>query len=327
GYAPAENDVVKNMHDTGSIKPGSYTAAFSETIVKLGETHPELVTITAAMPDSTGLLPFRERFPDRCFDVGIAEQHAVTAATGMAMGGLRPVVAVYSTFLTRAFDQVNLDCGLHGQPVVFCLDRAGVTGDDGPSHHGLLDMVLLTKVPGMTLFAPSSYQELQQMLVDAVELCDGPAAIRWPKTAAPDVGHDRVGSGLSARRAREGDGRVCLVGVGKMLAACEAAAEELAAEGIEATVWDPRVVVPLDPALVADAAAHELVVSVEDGLRIGGAGAVLREALADEGAECRVRVLGVPTTYLRHDKPDAILARLGLDGAGVAATVRRCLGR
>src|SRR4029079_4206101 len=128
------------MPDTSELKPGSYTAAFSEALVKLGETHPDVVAITAAMPDSTGLLPFQERFPDRCFDVGIAEQHAVTAAAGMAMGGLRPVVAVYSTILTRAFDQVNLDVGLPRQPVIFCLDRAGVTGDDGPSHHGVLDM-------------------------------------------------------------------------------------------------------------------------------------------------------------------------------------------
>ena len=156
------------------------------------------MAITAAMPDSTGLLPFGERFPGRCIDVGIAEQHAVTSAAGMAMGGLRPVVAIYSTFLTRAIDQVTYDVGLHRQPVVFCLDRAGITGDDGPSHHGVLDMVLLTKVPGMTVFAPSSYQELGVMLHDALELCtDGPVAIRWPKTAArqrrPD---DEVGSGL-----------------------------------------------------------------------------------------------------------------------------------
>ena len=162
GYPPAENDPIKNMHDMSALKPGSFTAAFTEALVKLGEEHPELVAITAAMPDSTGLLPFRARYPDRCFDVGIAEQHAVTAAAGMAMGGLRPVVALYATFLTRAIDQVNLDVGLHDQPVVFCLDRAGITGDDGPSHHGVLDMVLLSKVPNMTIFAPSSYEEVGQ---------------------------------------------------------------------------------------------------------------------------------------------------------------------
>ena len=179
GYAPAENDPVKNMHDMSKAKPGSYTEAFTEAMIKEAEARPEMVAITAAMPDSTGLLPFAERFPERCFDVGIAEQHAVTAAAGMAMGGLRPVVAIYSTFLTRAIDQVNLDVGLHGQPVVFCLDRAGITGDDGPSHHGVLDMVLLTKIPGMTVLAPSSYQEIQQMLHDALEITTGPVAMRW----------------------------------------------------------------------------------------------------------------------------------------------------
>ena len=184
GYARAENDPIKRMHDTSYAKPGSYTEAFTEALVKAGEQRPEVVAITAAMPDSTGLLPFAERFPDRCFDVGIAEQHAVTAAAGMAMGGLRPVIAVYSTFLTRAIDQINLDVGLHRQPVVFCLDRAGITGDDGASHNGVLDMVLLTKVPGMVVFAPSSYQELQVMLHDALDITSGPIAIRWPKTEA-----------------------------------------------------------------------------------------------------------------------------------------------
>ena len=195
GHGPAEQDPIKHMHDTGGVKPGSYTAAFTESLLKAAESRPEVVAVTAAMPDSTGLLPFRERFGDRCFDVGIAEQHAVTAAAGMAMGGLRPVVALYATFLSRAFDQANLDVGLHGLPVVFCLDRAGITGDDGPSHHGVLDMVLLSKVPGMTILAPSSYQEVQQMLEDALAITDGPVAIRWPKTPAPHVGWDEVGRG------------------------------------------------------------------------------------------------------------------------------------
>ncbi len=324
GYAPAENDPIKNMHDIGSIKPGSYTAAFTETLCKLGEEHPELVAITAAMPDSTGVLAFGDRFPDRCFDVGIAEQHAVTAAAGMAMGGLTPVVALYSTFLTRALDQLNLDVGLHGQHVVFCLDRAGVTGDDGPSHHGLLDMVLCTKVPDMTVMAPSSYQELQTMLIDAVELCDGPVAIRWPKTAARNVDESEIGMGLAARRARAGRERtLCLIGVGKMLEACLDAADMLAAEGIEATVWDPRVVKPLDQDMLADAAEHRVVITVEDGLRQGGAGTGIRMALDDMGAQSTVRVLGVPARYIPHAKPDAILADLGLDAHGIADRARR----
>jgi 1-deoxy-D-xylulose-5-phosphate synthase len=321
GYAPAENDQIKNMHDTSELKAGSYTAAFSEAIVKLGEEHPNLVTITAAMPDSTGLLPFGERFPTRCFDVGIAEQHAVTAAAGMAMGGLRPVVAVYSTFLTRAIDQVTYDVGLHGQPVVFCLDRAGITGDDGASHHGVLDMVLLTKVPGMTVFAPSSYQELQAMLAEAVTL-PGPSSVRWPKTAARNVPEHEVGHGLHARLVRRGDGSVCLLSVGKMLDAAEAAAAQLAADGIEATVWDVRVAKPLDPSMLDDAARHARVVTIEDGLRDGGVGSYIRSGLDERASTARVHVLGVPAQYIPHGKPDAILAELGLDAAGILAAVR-----
>nr|MDJ0791820.1 transketolase C-terminal domain-containing protein [Acidimicrobiia bacterium] len=322
GYAPAENDSVKLMHDTGSIKPGSYTAAFMDTLCKLGETHPEVVAITAAMPDSTGVLAFEERFPDRCFDVGIAEQHATTMAAGLAMAGSIPIFAVYSTFLTRAFDQLNLDVGLHDQHVVFCLDRAGVTGDDGPSHHGVLDLVLCMKVPNMTVMAPSSYQELQQMMVDAVERCDGPVSIRWPKTQAVMVDDDQVGSGLSSRKARTGDGRqVCLIGVGKMLGACLDAADLLADEGIDATVWDPRVVKPLDGAMLDDAAQHELVVTVEDGFRQGGAGTGIETALRDMGSDVPVTVMGVPIEYYPHADPDVILSRLGLDGPGIAAAV------
>nr|MDQ3758045.1 1-deoxy-D-xylulose-5-phosphate synthase [Actinomycetota bacterium] len=192
GYGPAEDDEEKCLHDvkvfdpeTGPMAPagtkvGDYTEAFTEALLQLAEHHPQVTAITAAMPGPTGLLPFQGRFPDRFVDVGIAEQHAVTMAAGMAMGGLRPVVAVYSTFFTRAFDQAMYDVGLHGMPVVFALDRAGITGDDGPSHHGVLDMALSLKIPGMTVFAPSSAQELQVMLRDAFEL-DGPAVVRYPK--------------------------------------------------------------------------------------------------------------------------------------------------
>ena len=322
GYGPAENDPIKNMHDTSELKAGSFTAAFSDAVVTEGAARPELVAITAAMPDSTGLLPFGERFPDRTFDVGIAEQHAVTAAAGMAMGGLRPVVAVYSTFLTRAFDQVNLDVGLHGQPVVFVLDRAGVTGDDGPSHHGLLDMVLLSKVPDMTLFAPSNYAEVGRMLHDALDLCtDGPATIRFPKTMPP-ADDDETGEGLAGRKVRSGS-EICLIGVGKMLAPARAAADRLASLGHEVTVWDPRVVKPLDPEMLADAAGHRLVVTVEDGLRDGGVGTAVADALSKlapvDGPQ--VRVLGVPSVYLAQGKPDEILARLGLDADGITDEV------
>ena len=313
GYGPAENDPIKRLHDTSEAKPGSFTAAFTEALVKEGEARPELVAITAAMPDSTGILPFAERFPGRMFDVGIAEQHAVTAAAGMAMGGLRPVVAVYSTFLTRAFDQVNLDVGLHDQPVVFCLDRAGITGDDGPSHHGVLDMVV---------FAPSSYQEIGQMLHDALDITDGPVAIRWAKTAARQSPPDEVGHGLNARRTRVGT-QLCIISVGKMLDAAELAAEQLEAQGISVTVWDARVVKPLDPAMIDDAARHPFVMTLEDGLREGGVGMSVADLVSERTigvAEPRVRVLGIPSQYIAHGKPDAILADLGLDAAGITAS-------
>jgi 1-deoxy-D-xylulose-5-phosphate synthase len=340
GYAPAENDPIKRLHDVGGVKPGSYTAAFTEALIKEAEHRPEVVAITAAMPDSTGLLPYKERFPDRFFDVGIAEQHAVTAASGMAMGGLRPVVAIYSTFLNRAFDQVNLDVAMHRQPVVFCLDRAGITGDDGASHHGVLDMVMLSKVPGMTIFAPSSYREVGVMLHDALELCtSGPAAIRFPKTmpsddrAAIGDGGEDVGSGLSARKVRRGRD-VCILAVGKMLAPARAAAEALASSlGVEAAVWDVRLIKPLDQEMLAEAATYPHVVTVEDGYRDGGAGSAIADRLAEvsAGREGRdgppVTVLGVPVRFIPHGKPDDILASLGLDAAGIAATVRAVLTR
>ncbi len=325
GYAPAENDPIKKLHDMSEYKPGSYTAAFSEALIKEAENRPEVVAITAAMPDSTGLLPFAERFGSRCIDVGIAEQHAVTAAAGMAMGGLRPVLALYSTFLTRAIDQVTYDVGLHRQPVVFCLDRAGITGDDGASHHGVLDMVLLSKVPGMTVFAPSSYQDLQVMLHDALDL-DGPAAIRFPKTAARNVAESDVGHGLRGHKLRDGT-TVCLLAVGKMVGAALEAAALLAEAGVQPTVWDVRVVKPLDPAMIADAAGHDLVITIEDGLREGGAGTAMADAIAQHALAAahrppQVEVLGVPVQFIAHGKPDDILRDLGLDGAGVAATVQ-----
>jgi 1-deoxy-D-xylulose-5-phosphate synthase len=330
GYAPAERDDVKRLHDTSPTgKAGSFTTAFTEAICKAGEDDPHLVALTAAMPDSTGLLPFGEQFPGRLIDVGIAEQHAVTSAAGMAMGGLRPVVAVYATFLTRAIDQVMYDVALHHQPVVFALDRAGITGDDGASHHGVLDMVLLSKVPGMTILAPSSYQEVGQMLTDALSITTGPVAIRFPKTPARSVRDDEIGSGLHGRRVRTGDD-VCLLAVGKMLEVAEEAALALAADGIEATVWDVRCVKPLDPAMIADAARHRAVVTIEDGFADGGAGSAMAGAITDVAlddghAAPPVSVLGVPCTFIPQGKPDDILAGFGLDAAGVAAAARQAL--
>jgi len=336
GYPPAEDDDEKHLHDapvfdplTGPPKavPTGYTQAFADAVIKEAEHNPQLVAITAAMPGPTGLLPFQGRFPDRFFDVGIAEQHAVTGAAGMAMGGLRPVVAIYSTFLNRAWDQVVYDVALHRLPVVFALDRAGITGDDGPSHHGVYDMALLSKVPGMTVFAPSSAQELAVMLHDALELCtDGPAAIRYPKGAARQVPDHEVGVGLHARRVRAGTGQVCVLAVGKMVGNADKAAEQLAANGIDVTLWDARVVTPLDPEMIADAARHRVVVTVEDGVVDGGIGALMAErithACGDGATAPRVHLLGVPVKFIPHGKPDRILAQLGLDADGIARTVR-----
>jgi 1-deoxy-D-xylulose-5-phosphate synthase len=339
GYPPAEDDDEKHLHDapifdpaTGPPKavPTGYTQAFAEAILKEAESHPSLVAITAAMPGPTGLIPFQDRYPERFFDVGIAEQHAVTGAAGMAMGGLRPVVAIYSTFINRAWDQVVYDVALHCLPVVFCLDRAGITGDDGASHHGMFDLALFTKVPGMTVFAPSSAQELQQMLHDALELCDGPAMIRWPKGQARVVSDDEVGQGLEARRIRGGDGSVCVVAVGKLVANAEKAVQMLAEDGIDATLWDARLVKPLDPVMVEDAARHHLVVTVEDGIRDGAAGSLIageieRRRIASGLPSPQFEILGVPEEFIPHGKPDQILATLGLDAAGIARSIRAAL--
>ncbi|HEX3841422.1 MAG TPA: 1-deoxy-D-xylulose-5-phosphate synthase [Acidimicrobiales bacterium] len=349
GYRPAEQDPEKCLHDVGPFDPvtgasrrprsSSYTEAFSRAVIEAAERNPSVVALTAAMGGPTGLLGFQARFPDRYFDVGIAEQHAVTTATGMALGGLRPVVAIYSTFLNRAWDQLLFDVALHRAPIVFCIDRAGVTGDDGPSHHGIFDLVLLTKVPGLTVFAPSSYPELGVMLNEALTL-PGPSAIRWPKTEAPTVG---VGHGLSARRlqsapdrGRGGSGHrpdVCLLGVGKMVAACQEAADRLEGRGLGVTVWDVRVASPLDASMVEDAARHSLVLTAEDGIADGGVGASIATAV---GRTARGRAMvgdpgpftltqGLPSAFLPHGRPADLLAEAGLDGAGLEAAVLRAL--
>ena len=332
GYSPAEADDEKHLHDAPVFDPAvgppkavatGYTQAFAEGILKEAEANDRLVAITAAMPGPTGLLPFQERFPDRLFDVGIAEQHAVTAAAGMAMGGLRPVVAIYSTFLNRAWDQVVYDVALHRLGVIFCLDRAGVTGPDGASHHGVYDMALLSKVPGMRVLAPSSAQELVQMLHDAVDLAEsGPVSIRYPRGAARQVGEHDVGSGLSARLVREG-GDVCLVGVGTMLETAEKAAAELAASGVEATVWDPRSCAQLDPEMVASAAGFDHVVTLEDGVRAGGVGMAIADEICGLDATTGVHVLGLPTRFMPHDPRAANIHRAaGVDVASVVELIR-----
>ena len=342
GYSPAEDDDEKHLHDApvfdpinGPPKfvPTGYTEAFADTIVKLAEQDPRIVAITAAMPGPTGLIQFQEHFPDRFFDVGIAEQHAVTAAAGMAMGGMRPVVALYSTFLNRAWDQIVYDVAMHRLPVIFCLDRAGITGDDGPSHHGVYDMALLSKVPGMRVLAPSSTQDLQQMLSDAISLADtGPVAIRYPKGLARNVDENDIGSGLQARKLVDGaTKRVCILAIGKLVGAALEAAETLKASNLDVTVWDVRSCAPLDPAMIADAMQHDVVVTAEDGIRDGGIGMTIENTINDTIQTSTghkrpiVQVLGVPTTFVPTAKPQVILHQMGLDAEGIVAQVLRAL--
>jgi 1-deoxy-D-xylulose-5-phosphate synthase len=340
GYSPAEDDDEKHLHDapkfnpaTGPSKsvPTGYTEAFADTIVEIAQQDQRIVAITAAMPGPTGLIEFQEKFPDRFFDVGIAEQHAVTAAAGMAMGGMRPVVALYSTFLNRAWDQVVYDVALHRLPVIFCLDRAGITGDDGPSHHGIYDMALLSKVPGMRVLAPSSTQEVQQMLRDAIALAnEGPVVIRYPKGVARSVDAQDVGSGLAARKLlTDSSNTVCILAIGKMVGASLDAAALLAASGISATVWDVRSCSPLDEKMINDAAQHQVVVTVEDGIREGGIGMTIEDLVSHASAPNRpvVEVLGVPKQFIPQAKPDAILSRIGLDAEGIASTVRKLVNK
>jgi len=337
GYSPAEDDDEKNLHDAPVFDPAvgppkavasGYTQAFADSIVKEAEADPRLVAITAAMPGPTGLLPFEARFPDRFFDVGIAEQHAVTSAAGMAMGGLRPVVAVYSTFLNRAWDQVVYDVAMHRLPVIFCLDRAGVTGPDGASHHGVYDMALLSKVPGMRVLAPSSAQELAQMLHDATSLTDeGPVSIRYARGAARQVSEHEVGSGLHARKvvssAAPADS-VCVIAIGKMLETAEKAAAALTEAGDQdVTVWDARLCAPLDPDMIADAARHRAVVTIEDGIRDGGIGMGIATEVGEIDGSVGVTPLGLPTKFLPHDPKAAVIhARYGLDVDGLVTTIR-----
>ncbi len=350
GYGPAEADTVQCLHDfklgqlaspgmvtdDGAITSGprspnkNYTEAFSEAMLDVASRDERVVAITAAMPGPTGLLSFEARYPDRFVDVGIAEAHAMTAAAGMAMAGLRPVVAIYSTFLSRCFDQENLDVGLHRAPVVICADRAGITGDDGASHHGVLDMVLGLSVPGLVIFAPAEPSEIAPMLDSALGL-DKPSIIRFPKTPGPGV-LGPAGIGMRSRVLRAGGDQIVLVGVGKLAAAALGAASLLAEDGFDVTVVDPRVVRPLDPALVERCRNARLVVTAEDGLVHGGAGQHLR-GVVERAAELvserppTVLCLGVPTVYIGHAHPDVILQRLELDASGIAASVRTAYER
>lgn len=334
GFKPAVDDTMK-LHDykvppkldDEYVPTMSFTESFSRALVEVAEADERIVALTAAMAGPTGLLPFQQRFPDRFFDVGIAEQHEVTAAAGMAMGGLKPVVCVYSTFFSRAFDQANLDVGLHGLPVVMVLDRAGITGDDGPSHHGVLDMALSLAIPGVTVFAPSCAEEVPAMLRTALSQVT-PTVLRFPKTL-PQPLDGAIGEGLSARKLTSGDGSLCVVGVGKMTAATWAALELLGADQASVTLWDARVI-PTSADLIDDALRHSRIVTIEDGVRHGGAGEFIVDqirhaARARQATMPTVNVLGVPREYLQHHSPDALLSELGLDPDGIADSIGRIL--
>ena len=341
GYGPAERDIEKRLHDTSQFDPEtgearpssrrSWTAAFSDAMLELTERRSDVVALTAAMPGSTGLLPLARRDDRRVIDVGIAEQHAVASAAGLAHAGMVPVLALYSTFLARAFDQLNLDVALHGEHVVIVLDRSGVTGDDGPSHHGILDLALGLRIPGLTLLAPSSEEDLVDLLDDAVDL-DGPVLIRFPKGAVvprASLGPlaDEPASGLLSRTLREGRD-ACILSVGDRAGAALAAADQLAADGIEAAVVDVRCVRPIDPRVLARAADAPIVVTVENGVVDGGAGTEIAARLREQVGPHRMPPLlhlGVPTTFIPHGDPGRIIAQLGLDAAGIAGSVSRAL--
>jgi 1-deoxy-D-xylulose-5-phosphate synthase len=336
GYPPAETDQIDAWHATGVFDPDSganvrktglaWTDAFADELVRIGAERPDIVGITAAMLHPTGLAPFAERFPQRTFDVGIAEQHALTSAAALGMGGLHPVVAVYSTFLNRAFDQLLMDVALHRQPVTVVLDRAGVTGDDGASHNGMWDMSILSVVPNLRLAAPRDEATLREALREAVAVSDGPTVVRFPKgSLPPDVpALERRGPVDVLRRGelggREGDS-VLLVAVGSMVPMCLAVAERAAVHGIAVTVVDPRWVLPVADELVELASGFRLVVTVEDGGRAGGVGTTLTQALQDRDCDVPVRSVGLPQAFLRHGSRGQVLADTGLTEQDIARRI------
>ncbi|TQM68329.1 1-deoxy-D-xylulose-5-phosphate synthase [Actinomadura hallensis] len=341
GYAPAENDTEDCMHGGGAFDPATgafvrkkggpaWTKVFGEEMVAIGRERRDVVAITAAMLHPTGLAPFAEAFPDRIFDVGIAEQHAVTSATGLAMGGLHPVVAVYATFLNRAFDQVLMDTALHGQPVTFALDRSGVTGDDGASHNGMWDLSILQLVPGMRIAVPRDGARLRELLRECVAVDDGPTAIRYPKgPAAEDL--EAIGKAgemdVLARHDGSNGTRVLLVAAGSMAAPAVEAAGLISAQGIGVTVVDPRWVKPLDPALLDLAREHALVAVAEDNGRTGAVGDAVARLLRDSEIDVPVRTFGIPQEFLDHAARAEILADIGLTPQALARDITEHVAR
>ncbi|GBE67086.1 1-deoxy-D-xylulose-5-phosphate synthase [Mycobacterium sp. MFM001] len=334
GYGPAENDEAEQMHSCGVIDPATglatsvpgpgWTATFSEALIEYGAKRRDVVAITAAMSGPTGLTAFGQRFPDRLFDVGIAEQHAMTSAAGLAMGGLHPVVAIYSTFLNRAFDQIMMDVALHKLPVTMVLDRAGVTGPDGASHNGMWDLSMLGIVPGIRVAAPRDATRLREELGEALDVNDGPTAIRFPKG---DVGQDipalqrRSGVDVLALPADRLNHDVLLVTVGAFASMALAVAERLRNQGIGVTVIDPRWVLPVSDTVFDLATTHKLVVTLEDNGVAGGVGSAVSAALRRNEIDVPCRDVGLPQQFFDHASRGEVLAEVGLTEQDVARQI------
>jgi 1-deoxy-D-xylulose-5-phosphate synthase len=341
GYPLAEQNDEDCLHQVSPAKkPAAATAGvasgqpwtqvFGAELTAIGAERPDVVAITAAMLHPTGLAQFAAAYPDRVFDVGIAEQHAVTSAAGLAMGGLHPVVAIYSTFLSRAFDQVLMDVALHGLPVTFVMDRAGVTGPDGASHHGMWDGSILQLVPGLRIAVPRDGSRVAELLREAVAIDDGPTALRFPgKLSGPEVPAVGTLGGMDVLRAPASPERkdVLLLGAGPMAAVCVDAADRLADQGIGVAVLDPRWVKPLDPALPTAAAEHALVVTVEDNGRVGGFGDAVARMLRDLDVETPVRTFGLPQEFLPHAERAELLEDYGLAAQYLARAITEMVAR
>jgi len=333
GFEPAILDTADQFHAVGHIDPEtgepiggtgspSWTSVFSDEIVILADRDPKIVGITAAMLIPTGLHKLAAKYPERVFDVGIAEQHAVTSAAGLAFGGLHPVVALYATFINRAFDQVLMDVALHKAGVTFVLDRAGVTGPDGPSHHGMWDLAILQVVPGIRLAAPRDSTRLREELAEAVAVDDAPTVLRFSKgnVGAEIAAVRRTDDGVDVlREAPHKD--VLIVAVGPMAELGMQVAERLAAQGIGATVVDPRWVVPVPQSVISLAADHRLVVSIEDGIRVGGIGTRIRQDLRAAGVDTALTELGLPDEFIDHASRAEILEQVGLTPQHIARDV------
>ncbi|MDT0164371.1 1-deoxy-D-xylulose-5-phosphate synthase [Actinotalea sp. AC32] len=329
GYVPAEQDVADRFHAVGQIHPETglpvapsrfgWTSVFADEMVAIGRRRSDVVAITAAMLQPVGLAPFAAEFPSRVFDVGIAEQHAVTSAAGMAFAGLHPVVAVYATFLNRAFDQVLMDVALHRAGVTFVLDRAGITGDDGASHNGMWDMAMLRVVPGLRLAAPRDEPTLRDALRAAVDVDDAPSVVRYPKGPLPDaLPAIDVVDGVDVLAREDGERRVLVVGVGPMAHTAVEVSRLLAAEGVGSTVVDPRWVLPLPSALVKLADEHDHLLVLEDGLVEGGVGAMLGQRCTEAGVATTSTSVGIPLGFLDHATRGQIVEALRLRAEDVA---------